>query len=433
MSTDNTPNVSGPSAPNLSAPLRGSEMGRRKSSMMPGLLGLLLGGAGGYYVAGMVFGMMPPAVAVAPKMQPPVAEAPAPVMDATQALNTPAADPAITAVTDPALAAPPDVMTPASQDAVIQAPQNIPAPQDMAAAVPEPEDLPVPKNVNVAPVQPSPATPVTPVTATPGAAPNAAEMAIVQNAAVLDQLSQPNAGTVVAQTSQDTVLNSAAATSAGSLDALAEQEAVIRPLPKQYLIVRKSHDAEDVDSRLTAARTALAQNRNSGALELFNELYKDYPRDHRVLMGRAVALQKMGQNDSAISAYEDVLTLQPQNLEALTNMLGLLKVQDPALAVQKLSELQQAYPYNADIAAQLGIAEASQGSYEQAARYLDIADALKPGSASVLYNKAVLYDKMGHLQQAADLYRQVVRMYADGNLDEQLPIEAIKRRLSVIK
>lgn len=422
MTIQNIPTGSGlntsveTSKPDLSAPLRDSDGGRRKSSMVPALLGLLIGGAGGYTVGGMMIDTMlpPPVIAAAPAVEQPATDVTAAVeaapTDSALAEMDPSAAPL--APNDPALA-------------------SVAPVTDPALATP-PADLPVPQNVNVAPAVPSTANPVTPVTTTAGAQPNAAEMAIVQNAAVLDQLSQPNNAPVVAQGSQDAMLNNVAMQQA-PLNASGEQDAVIRPLPKQYLIVKKNHDAEDVDSRLTAARTALGQNRNSGALELFNELYKDFPRDHRVLMGRAVALQKMGQTEAALSAYEEVLTIQPQNLEALTNMLGLVKKADPALAVQKLGELQEAYPYNADIAAQLGIAHATQGSYEEAARYLDIADALKPGSGYVLYNRAVLYDKMGRTEQAGELYRQVVRMGADGKLDGQLPLDAIKRRLSTMQ
>lgn len=255
--------------------------------------------------------------------------------------------------------------------------------------------------------------------------PSAAELAIVQNAAVLDQLSQP-----VQPAHQGT-------TGPGGVPAnvqdLVGQDAIIRPLPKQYLIVKKDYDSGDIDTRLTVARTALTQGRNAAALQMFNELYRDYPRDKRVLMGRAVTMQKLGQKETAFAAYEEVLNNDPKNLEALTNMLGLLKGQDPALTVEKLLQLREVYPYNADITAQLGVAYAAMGSYNEASKYLDMADTLKPGSAYVLYNKAVLYDRMGKTGVAGDLYRQLVRMAADGQLDQPLPIDAIRQRLSTLR
>lgn len=433
-----------PATGDLSAPLRGAEIGARRSSFLPGLLFFILGGAGGYYTLSMMSDVLLP--------QPlPVAAAPvqdsAPEVAAEELSAAPAEEPAL--VSD-------STIPPTDVTATVDAAETTADAENETAAVPvtdpalatPPADLPVPANANVQPeaaassmtamgapaIAPATSGAVTPVTnaAAPAAAP--AEVALMQNAAVLDQLSQPAGMPAAQQVSMGEPAAMPGMTDADAQIAAMEQEALLRPLPKKYLVVRKNHDAEDVDSRLTAARTALAQNSNSGALQLFNELYKDFPRDRRVLMGRAVSLQKLGQNGQALAAYEEVLSAEPQNLEALTNMLGLLKIQDPALAVQKLGELQQAYPYNADIAAQLAIAHGSQGSYEEALRYLDTADALKPGNANIMYNRAVLYDKMGRKTQAVELYRQLLQIATQGGSHaQQIPVEAIQRRLSTIR
>ena len=150
-------------------------------------------------------------------------------------------------------------------------------------------------------------------------------------------------------------------------------------------------------------------------------------------MGRAISLHKLGQKDEALAAYEAVLNRDPKNLDALNNMLGLLKEKDPQLAVEKLQELQAAYPYSGDITAQLGVAYASTGQYDQALRYLNLADGLKPGSAFVLYNKSVLLDKMGRTREAAPLYRLILRMAAEGDIDQSLPLESIRRRLAALQ
>ena len=442
-----TPATAAGATANLSAPHRGEEFGSsKKSSRLPGILFILVGAVGGYFAIAQAMNMMP-AVEIAPAptdiaaTEPALTAAPADAV-VTPAVDAAATDPAATDLAAPPvtdvtadLAAPPNAIpsdapvaavaepaAPAVAETVMTVPpvETASAPVAPAPAAAAPADLPVPATANTDAIKPVvPAENALPATGT--AAPNPAEMAIMQNAAMLDQLSQPAPVTGAANAITD--INAQ----------MNGQDAIIRPMPKQYLIVKKNHDAEDVDSRLSAARRALAQNNNNGALQLFNDLYKDFPRDQRILMGRAVALQKMGQNEQALEAYESVLSVDPKNLEALTNMLGLLKAQDPALAVEKLIELQAAYPDSADIAAQLGIAQAGQGSYDQATKYLDIAEALKPGSAYVLYNKAVLYDKMGNVPKAAELYRQIIRMSADGRLDQQLPIESIQRRLGTLR
>jgi Flp pilus assembly protein TadD len=210
------------------------------------------------------------------------------------------------------------------------------------------------------------------------------------------------------------------------------QDANIRALPEKYLVVKKEQNADAFSTRLLAARTALAQDRLGAAFELFNELYAKYPKDKSVLIGRAVAMQKLGQNAEALVAYEEALNNDPKNLEALTNMLGILNTQDRSSAIERLSQLQGVYPFNADISAQLGMVYGAAGEYEKALKYLDMADAMKPGNPDILYNRAVAYDRMGKTQQAAGLYHQIVLLSGDIPLDAGFPIEAVKKRLADI-
>jgi Flp pilus assembly protein TadD len=425
-----------------------------------GLLILLLvlliavGGGGYYYLASLAEEPLPmpplplreasrlpapipppapaPATAnVAPAPAAPAVPAPAatPAAPATTALGTPPVDanappaaPATAPVPAPAgTEIPKDVnVVPARPLDTTQEP--VPAsPSVKPAVVPAPgADLPVPPEAQLPPKTPPVPAPVpAPAPKKADNAPTEAEKAIVENAPVLDQISHPAEKT--------------AAKKAAPEPEIAAQEALVRPMPKEYVTVKKNHGADDLETRITTARTALGEGRIEAALQMFSDLYKDHPKDRRVLMGRAVTLQKSGQADAALKAYEEVLDQDPKNLEALTNMLGLLKSQDRGLALAKLDELRRDYPSNADIAAQLGISYGAGGDYKNALKYLDIADALSPGSMSVLYNKAVVRDKMGDLENAALLYAAVLQKAADGANDAHLPLDAIRARLAVLR
>ena len=298
-------------------------------------------------------------------------------------------------------------------------------PEAAAAETPVPPvpaaDLPVPADMVAAPAEAtigdvSSSEVAGQETSAPAAqaTPTEGEQAIVDNAGLMEGMTAPT--TPFAQQPD-----------------LATQEAMIRPLPKQYLVVKKNTAVGDVDSRLSTARTALSQNRTAAALQLFDELSRDFPKDKRVLMGRALALQKMGRDIDALGAYENVLTHDPKNIEALTNMLGILKKENPSMAVDRLLELREAYPHHADIAAQLGIAYADSGAFEEGLKYLDIAESLNPGNDYVLFNKAVLYDKMGRSGEAAELYRHILRMASDGTLRQTLPLDVIRQRLGTMR
>jgi len=325
----------------------------------------------------------------------------------------------------------------ASQPAIapiVAAPVQATAPQTTTAM---PQTItPVPQTTMTAPVvaapgsttvvgvpttvSPAPVTQDTLPTATKAEAasqPSAAELAVVHNAGT-----QPGAVPAPANANGGKVT-----------DMLTSAPANVRPLPKQYLVVKKERNASDFDARLMAARSALAQGSYQSALELFDDLYKKSPTDMRVLMGRAVALQKVGQVDEAMSAYQGVLRKDPRNVEAMTNMLGMLKGKDAPSAIKKLQQLRDLYPANADVAAQLGMVYGVTGDYNNAIKYLDMADSLKPGSPNVLYNRAVAYDHMGNSSQAATLYRQILLLASDGDLDESFPLEVVRQRLATMR
>lgn len=429
------------------------------------LLTIILGGlGGGYYYLNTVADEAPPAVlpqelAAATPISEPAPTAPSgaaetPATDSPAAVtataetslptNSPAPMPGVESVppqpVDDALAteqpAPPpsDMQAPTSVSEDLPPPPTLPGtPAAAVTAIDQkdempPTDLPLPKEESLNSLPATAATSVNvqsaPAPAT-DTAPTDAEKAIVDNAEIIDKVSHPS------QAFNGTATGDVKAVpeQPGQLSA---QPAIIRPIPETYIIVKKDHDASDVDSRIAAGRVALSQGRSAAALEIFNGLFVDYPLDKRVLMGRALAYQHAGQLDTATAAYEDVLVKDPKNLEALTNMLGLLKAQDPALAVQKLAELREIYPYNADISAQLGIAHGAKGNYADGLKYLDMAESLSPGRLDILYNRAVIYDRAGRSVDAANLYRQVLARAADQG-GSGLPLDSIRNRLSVLR
>ena len=261
------------------------------------------------------------------------------------------------------------------------------------------------------------------------AEPTSAELAIVQNAAVLDSLSPPSSVDMRAfgVVSDDAIYNELLATD------ILSQPADIRALPEKYLVVRKDHSASNASSRLTAARTALSYGRYSAALGLFEELYKKGSWNESVSMGRAVSLQKIGQIPLAVSAYKEIVEKNPKNVDALTNMLGLLNGQGPDEAIEKLLQLRDIFPFNSNVTAQLGVVYGVARDYENALKYLEMADALKPGNPNILYNRAIVYDRMGRTIQAANIYRQILLLAGDGILNQNFPIETVRNRLSVIR
>jgi Flp pilus assembly protein TadD len=203
--------------------------------------------------------------------------------------------------------------------------------------------------------------------------------------------------------------------------------------PAQKLIIVDRLDAAGgADSRFVAAQRALDLRRYSSALHMFEELYSKNPRDQRILMGRAIALQMTGNEEKAIQAYEKLLDLAPKNPKVLVNLLGLVSKQYPAVALERLKDLYEKHPGNAAIAAQMGLAEAGMHNYDSAERYVGIATSIEPDNAKHYYNLAVIYDRNKNYKKAIGHYERALEIDSVGRAG-QIKREVIYDRLARLR
>ncbi|MBI2235051.1 MAG: tetratricopeptide repeat protein [Micavibrio aeruginosavorus] len=206
----------------------------------------------------------------------------------------------------------------------------------------------------------------------------------------------------------------------------------IEPASK-LVIAKKDASATDMEAQIVAANRALDLGRFESALELFDGLYKRNDHDPRILMGRAIAQQKLGMDDQAILSYEQLLDIVPDNLEATINLSGLVQKKYPEVAMRRLIDLEAKYPGNAGIAAQMGMIYAAQGKNAEAINALGKAASLQPESASHLYNLAVVSDRMGSKQEAVHYYQRALEADAVYGNGRSVPRELIYDRLSRLR
>jgi Flp pilus assembly protein TadD len=194
-----------------------------------------------------------------------------------------------------------------------------------------------------------------------------------------------------------------------------------------------SSASSDQESRVIAANRALRLGMYDSALELYNNLYKVNPRDERILMGRAVSMQKTGDVAGAIRTYEELLTISPNNPDAVVNLMGLVRKEYPAVALNKLLDLRQKYPDNAGIAAQLGIAYADSGNLQDAYRYLGMAASLDPNDPQHYFNMAVVAEKMKNPRKAIEMYEKALEVDAVHGAGRGISRDLIYDRLAKLR
>ncbi|PJB71338.1 MAG: hypothetical protein CO093_05445 [Alphaproteobacteria bacterium CG_4_9_14_3_um_filter_47_13] len=201
----------------------------------------------------------------------------------------------------------------------------------------------------------------------------------------------------------------------------------------QFVIVKKSHEAFDMESMLVSANRALKLKRYDSALEMFNQLYSKNQRDQRILMGRAIAQQNSGMIESAIKSYEEIFDINPNNADAMLNMLGLLRQQYPSVALRRLLDLYRKHPGNAGVAAQIGVTQADLGNNEEAFRYLGMAASQEPQNALHMFNMAIIADRTGDTKGAIGYYERALELDAIYSSGRSIPRDTIYNRLATLR
>jgi tetratricopeptide (TPR) repeat protein len=114
-------------------------------------------------------------------------------------------------------------------------------------------------------------------------------------------------------------------------------------------------------------------------------------------------------------------------------MLGLIRKQYPEVALRRLMDLQDKYPSNPGIAAQIGVTEADLGHPEDALRYLGMASNLEPSNAQHMFNMAVIADRMGKTADAIKYYEQALRIDSVYGKGRTLPRDTVLDRLATLR
>lgn len=201
----------------------------------------------------------------------------------------------------------------------------------------------------------------------------------------------------------------------------------------KYIIVKKNYSKDTKTAHLISAERALSLGRNDSALEMFNALYEKNKRDPRVLMGRAVTLQKVERFDEAMQMYEELEAIEPKNIDVKINMLGLLSTRYPAVALRHLIELYQTNRNNVGVVSQLAIVYARTGDAPSAIQYLGVAASIQPENANHIYNMAVISDRAGDYEQAVKYYEQALEVDTVYGGGRSIPRDSTYERLAQIR
>ncbi len=138
---------------------------------------------------------------------------------------------------------------------------------------------------------------------------------------------------------------------------------------------------------------------------------KDVPADERtpkIDLALGSVYDQMKDTKSAIAAYQDALSNQPDNLDAQRALAEDLLSDNQINAALKIFEgVTTQDPEDTHSFLRLAELERTQGHLNKAEAALQRAKALDPDSVEVHYNEAMIDEAQGHLNQAATLLQQL--------------------------
>ena len=207
---------------------------------------------------------------------------------------------------------------------------------------------------------------------------------------------------------------------------------IIQPASR-LVIVKKNYEPDAKEAHLVSAERAVALGRYDSALSLFDILYKKNKKDARVLMGRAVVLQKLGWFEEAMGMYNELSEVEPDNLEVKINMLGLLSTRFPSVALRRLLNLHESHRSNVGLTAQIAVCYATLGETQDAIKYLGVAAGMEPNNANHVFNMAVVADKAGNKKQAVLYYEKALEVDTISGGGRSIPREVVYERLAHLR
>ncbi len=185
------------------------------------------------------------------------------------------------------------------------------------------------------------------------------------------------------------------------------------------------------DYELEKAYNAIVAGHTEVAIEIYERVLSNDAENKNALLGLASSYHRAGQLDRARPLYAQLLAIDPNNRDALNNLLVLLADEAPQEALDQLMILEGKNPGFSTIPAQMAVIYQKLGQLDKASDKMFKATALAPENLTYRYNLAILLDKMQKYDEATRIYRQLLEAASRG---EVIPGNArkIQERLTFI-
>lgn len=168
------------------------------------------------------------------------------------------------------------------------------------------------------------------------------------------------------------------------------------------------------------AYEALRVGQYESAIKYYQQVLEYNPENIKAIFGIATAYQLIKDYENAKEQYLKIIKIDQNFTAAINNYIILVANEDPEKSVKKLQELYRYNPGYPAIPAQLGSIYFKQGDLRKSAELYFAALKLAPENIDYKYNLAVILDNSNEYSDAANFYKMLLDEAAKG---EKLPAD----------
>ncbi|OPX31615.1 MAG: hypothetical protein B1H40_03700 [Candidatus Latescibacteria bacterium 4484_181] len=172
--------------------------------------------------------------------------------------------------------------------------------------------------------------------------------------------------------------------------------------------IGKKIDA-DLEQRLREARAEVEGGNALQAVEMYNSVLKQNPREFRARIGLGLAYESMGEHQKAAEEYKKILGVQPDNIEAHYNLgavyweMGLID-----MAQEEFKKALELAPSSAEAHYNMGLALYKKGLYEKAISELQRAVEIEPEHTKSYYYLGASYSQLQMYERAIGMFERLL-------------------------
>lgn len=195
--------------------------------------------------------------------------------------------------------------------------------------------------------------------------------------------------------------------------------------------VSNNEPVKDIDAQLMASK-AYQVGQYESAIAIYKDIVSKQPNSRDGLFGLATSYHKNKQGNQAKIYYAKLLDLYPYDTEGQNNFLSLVAEEAPEDALKELDNLAASNPEYAPIYAHKAMIYIKLKDDMNAMKNLYKALQLSGDNTGYKYNLAVLFDKNGYYENAGKLYNDLIE---DDMKGVQLPVarSQIEDRVAFIR